>query len=101
MDPNNITIPWTLVGGGATWGLVSLFVWLIYTGRLVPRSTLEDAHHDATEWRTESRIKDAQLAEKDRQLTHMTEVGRTVDSIMRSIQRNAHSGDRQSAEETP
>jgi hypothetical protein len=99
MDPS--TVPWPLIGYGSAWGLVGLFVWLIYTGRLVPRTTLDDSHHDANEWRAESRIKDAQLAEKDVQLRHMAEVGKTVDSIMRSIQRNALSGDRQSAEEAP
>lgn len=81
------SLPWPLIGYGSAWSLVGLFVWLIYTGRLIPRSTLEDAHHDATEWRAESRIKDAQLAEKDKQLRHMREVGRLVGTLAAALQR--------------
>lgn len=73
------------VGLGSGWALVVLVVILILRGDLVPRRTYDDKVHDGNEWRAESRIKDAQLAEKDKQLGHMAEVGRTVDHIMRSM----------------
>lgn len=79
-------LPWpaiTAAGGG--WVLLGFAVLAIITGRLVPRSTLEDVTHDRNEWRAESRIKDQQLAEKDAQLRHMGEVGQTVNTIMRSL----------------
>lgn len=79
------------VGLGSGWALVAVFVILIYRGDLVPRRTYDDKCHDSSEWRAESRIKDAQLAEKDRQLQHMAEVGRTVDAIMRAM---PHTADR-------
>lgn len=48
--------------------------------------------HDRQEWRTESRIKDAQhaelssqLAEKDKQLSAVGEIARTVDSVLTAI----------------
>lgn len=91
-------IPIDQVGYGSGWALVALFVWLIFTGRLIPKSThdrelaqataeTERAEHDGAEWRTESRIKDQQLMEKDIQLRHMEEVGKTVTAVMGSIQR--------------
>ena len=93
------SLPWNQFGIGSGWALVALFVWLIYSGRLTPKSTLDRSEHEANEWRTESRIKDQQLLEKDIQLRHMEEVGRLVDRIMRSIGRNARSSDRQSRDE--
>lgn len=73
------------VGLGSGWAVLVVMVIFIMRGSLVPRRSLEDVIHDRDEWRTESRIKDAQLAEKDEQLRHMGEVGRTVDQIMRSL----------------
>jgi hypothetical protein len=77
------------VGLGSGWALAAVFVALVYWGKLIPRSTHDDVVHDRDEWRTESRIKDAQIHEKDEQLRHMGEVGRTVDHIMRSLPRPA------------
>ena len=79
-------LPWPNIGVGSGWLFVGLFVWLVFTGRLVPRATLEDKIHEANEWRTEGRIKDQQLAEKDIQLRHMEEVGTTVNAVMRALQ---------------
>jgi hypothetical protein len=96
-------IPWDHIGIGSGWAFVGLFVWLALTGRLVPKTehdrSLEHAEHEAQEWRTESRIKDQQIREQEIQLGHLAEVGKTVDAIMRSIHRNARSGDRGSHEE--
>jgi hypothetical protein len=69
--------------------LVGIFVLLVATGRLVPRRTYDDKAHEAGEWRTEARIKDQQLMEKDKQLRHMSEVGETVKAIMRSMEEKA------------
>jgi hypothetical protein len=88
------TIPWDIIRTGSPWILVSAFVLLVYRGNLVPRSTLEDANHEKNEWKTESRIKDQQITELHEHVRLLSEVGKTVDAIMRSIQRNARSGDR-------
>lgn len=65
--------------------LLGVAVLLILTGRLVPRRTYDDLMHDRNEALTSSRIKDTQIAEKDRQIEHLIEVGRTVEAIMRAI----------------
>jgi len=70
-------------------GLCVLFVLALGRGWIVTRREANDIRHDRDEWRTESRLKDAQLAEKDKQLSHMGEVGRTVDRVMRSLPHTA------------
>ena len=96
-------LPWSQIGSGSGWVacivLASLIVRAFIKGDLYGRPAMEREQHEANEWRTESRIKDQQLLEKDIQLRHMAEVGKTVDAIMRSIHRNAQSGDRVSREE--
>lgn len=89
------SLPWNQFGIGSGWALVALFVWMIYTGRLKPKADLDRAEHEANEWRTEGRIKDQQIVEKDIQLRHMEEVGKTVNQIMRSIDRRAHPGNQE------
>lgn len=86
MDPLIEGVPPELLGIGAGWLLVCLTVLAIMRGLLVPRSTLNDAIHDRDEWRAESRLKDAQIAEKDKQLEHMGEVGRTVNAVLAAMQ---------------
>jgi hypothetical protein len=83
------SIPPGLLNGVGVVAVVLLVGWLVWSGRLVPRRTYEDVLHDRDEWRTESRIKDAQLAEKDTQLEHLGEVGRTVAAIMTAVQHQA------------
>lgn len=80
------SLPWqALTAAGGGWALAGVAVLGLISGRIVPRSTMQDVIHDRNEWRTESRIKDAQVAEKDEQLRHLAEVGRTVDAIMRAM----------------
>lgn len=82
-----VELPWpaiTAASGG--WVLTAAFVYAILSGRLVPRSTLEDEQHEKAEWRTEGRIKDQQIAEKDVQLRHMAEVGKTVEQLAHGLQ---------------
>ena len=67
--------------------LLGVCILAIITGRLVPRRTYDDKAHEANEWRTESRLKDSQIAEKDEQLRHLAEVGKTVEQLARGLQR--------------
>lgn len=82
-------LPWGAWLGisGTGWGLAATFMWLVYRGQLVPRSTLDDTAHDRNEWRAEGRIKDQQILEKDTQLRYMAEVGETVKALVGAVQR--------------
>lgn len=80
-------------------GLVALFVILVAVGRLVPRRTYDDKVHEANEWRTESRIKDEQIAKKDeqiaeqnKQLGHLEQVGHIVAQLVHGIEAQARKG---------
>lgn len=75
------------VGLGLGWLVAVAYTFALLRGQLVPRRTLDDQIHDTNEWRTESRIKDAQIAEKDAQLRELKTVGETVNRVMRAIQR--------------
>lgn len=75
------------VGLGSGWAAFLLVCLMFPLGRAYSRKQVDDIIHDRDEWRAESRIKDAQIHEKDEQLRHLGEVGRTVDHIMRSLPR--------------
>lgn len=79
-------IPPQLLDNLGTIALVILFGLALGTGRLFTRRQYDEAIHDRDEWRTESRLKDAQIAEKDVQLRHMAEVGNTVEQLVRGLQ---------------
>jgi predicted phage gp36 major capsid-like protein len=44
-------VPPELITGGGFAGLVFLGFWMVFTGRLVPRSTHEETRADRDEWR--------------------------------------------------
>lgn len=75
-----------LLDGVGVVGLVLLFALALATGRLFTRRQYDEVVHDRDEWRAESRLKDAQLAEKDTQLGHLAEVGKTVEQLARGLQ---------------
>lgn len=57
----------------AGWSLAGYFARLVYTGKLVPRPTVEDVNHDRDEWRAAHRISEtARQEERDHNaaLTH-------------------------------
>lgn len=102
MNLDGVTVD-HLIGYGSGWAIVGMFVLAILAGRLIPRAThvrelaqvekeAERVQHDMNEWRTEGRIKDqqlavrdAQIAEKDLQLQHLAEVGRTVKTVLAAV----------------
>lgn len=85
---DGMEFPWQAFSvATAGWALVALFVTLMLRGKIVPRSSLDDANHDRDEWRAESRIKDQQIAEQNEQLRHLSEVGETQKAVLTSLAR--------------
>jgi hypothetical protein len=100
-------LTWPTVGYGTGWTLAVALVILILTlfvrGKVVTekqhnrelalkQQQVDRAEHAETEWRAEGRIKDTQIqmlreiiAEKDVQLGHMGEVGRTAVATLDAV----------------
>jgi len=70
-------------------GLCVIFVVALARGWIVTRREANDIRHDRDEWRAESRLKDAQIVEQNKQLDHLEAVGHAVDAVMRAIQKGA------------
>ena len=83
------SLPPELLGIGSGWTLTGLAVWMILTGRLVPKSFLDRAEHDAQEWRTEGRIKDQQIGELSESLRTLGGAMSLVETTMRTIQQQS------------
>lgn len=69
-------IPTSLLAQGGFGLLVSIAVWFIFTGRLVPRSTLQDAQRQRDKWENVADI----LAKQN---TELLENSRVVNDFMR------------------
>lgn len=82
-------MPWPAQVGAASlgWVLTAVYTLAVIRGRLAPRNAIDDVIHDRDEWRAESRIKDAQIAEKDTQLRYMSEVGEMQKMVLSAVQR--------------
>lgn len=78
-----------LLNGVGIVGMLVLLWWMLATGHLFTKRQFDDKAHEADEWHAESRIKDQQIQEKDDQLRHLAEVGRTVAAIMTAVQSEA------------
>lgn len=80
-------LPPGLLDNLGTIGLGLLLVYMIATGKLVTAREHSTVIHDRDEWRTESRIKDQQIAEQAVQLRELSEVGHTLQAVLNAIQR--------------
>jgi len=74
-----------ILNGGGVVGVVLLVGWLIFTGRLVPRTTYEDVMHDRDEWRAAHRISETARQVAADQVDELLEHARTTDAFIRSL----------------
>ena len=73
------------VQGGAV-GLLSLTVWLIFTGRLVPRSAVDDIRADRDNWRQVALAKEeTRQVEAAQNNVVLEELSATVDKFINSL----------------
>ena len=87
---NFAAIPW--VQGGAA-ALLAFAVWLILTGRIVPRAVLKDSQAERDKWESAWRTSQDTVTELSQQVTALVEVGKTTEALLRSIV--ADNGERQ------
>jgi hypothetical protein len=79
---NLASIPWAQGGAAA---LLALAVWLILTGRIVPRQTLQDVQAQRDKYEQAWQTSQATIGELSQQVTALVEVGRTTETLLRSI----------------
>lgn len=78
--------------GGLPWGdigpvgLLAIVVLMVLTGRLVPRSTLENERENCKAWRTSSETQQTINSELKGGITEMLHLARSSDHALRSIQ---------------
>ena len=60
-------------------------VWLVMSGRLIPRKTYEDLLRDRDDWREAHRISEAERVQQSQQISALLEVGHTVNEIMNAL----------------
>lgn len=81
-------------------GLLSLAIFLILTGRLVPRTTVDDMRADyasrlkekqseAEDWKEAYKLESAVGVEQGKQIGELLEFARTTDHMIRAIQTTA------------
>ena len=81
------TLPIIPTSAGA---LLSVFVLLVFYGKLVPRALVEDLRADRDMWKQAYTNEQARSAELTAQMTAMMEVARTTEQVMRSLPGGAH-----------
>lgn len=79
-------VPLSYLDSLSSVALVILFGIAVGRGWIVTAREHANTIHDRDEWRSESRLKDSQIAEKDRQLAALAEVGRTIEHVMGALQ---------------
>lgn len=85
MDTLGTGVPPELLGIGAGWLIVGLFVIGMMRGNLVPRRTYDDVIHDRDEWRAAHRISETARATAVHQVEELLEHARTTDEFIRSL----------------
>jgi hypothetical protein len=76
-----------LIGQAGIGGLLSLAVWLILTGRIVPRSTLLDAYRQRDTWQEAHRQSEEARHDDREQVRELLEVARVADHVLTSLPR--------------
>jgi hypothetical protein len=91
------TIPWPVLGPASGWAVSALLgLWIVravMNGNWVSRREHEEKIHEANEWRTEGRIKDATITELITHNNLLKELAATVNHVMRLLQSRAESED--------
>ena len=86
-------IPWEIIGTLTPPGLLGIAVWLILTGRIVPRSTYETMVQMKETWRDAATKKDEIIHTQAETIRDYSVVGETVAKVMSAVQEANKAGD--------
>ncbi|GGU90900.1 hypothetical protein GCM10010275_29850 [Streptomyces litmocidini] len=79
-------------------GLLALVVLLVLTGRLVPRSTLQDMRDERDTWRAAHMESEAARQAEREQVTELLELSRTAGHVLTSLPKPGEVADAELAE---
>ncbi len=82
-DPTLLAVLWGAVGGLA--GIVALTIRSILTGRLVPRSAVDDIRADRDKWETAWKLSQQTMTEVEGRLDANTEALRLVEQLVTAL----------------
>lgn len=85
-------IPWQSLGGLTPYGLLMLAIWLILTGRLVPKNIYDVMVKAKEHWRDAAETLKETNAVQARTIEKQTMVGESVIKVMGAVQ-DARDGD--------
>lgn len=88
------SIPWAAIGGLTPSGLLILAVWLVLTGRIVPKSTYDVMVSAKESWRDAATKKDAIIHTQAETIRDQSAVSETVVKVMTAVQDANKAGDR-------
>jgi hypothetical protein len=80
-----LNLPSTVFIQGGAVMLLAATVWLVMTGRLVPRSTVEDARADRDGWRKTAEAEQEINRIRANQFDELLELARTTDQVIRAL----------------
>ena len=86
-------IPWTALGNLSPAAMLMLTVWLILTGRIVPKSTYEVMVKRGDSWQDTAQKKQEIIRTQSETIREQMVVNETVTKIMTSIQDANKPGD--------
>lgn len=80
------SIPWDAVSTGGATTLLGITVWLILSGRLIPKSTYDVMVKAKEHWRDAATEKDKTIATLVRTVDKQTVIGDSVEKTMTAVQ---------------
>lgn len=89
------SIPWAAIGGLTPGGLVTVIVWMVLTGRIVPKSTYDVMVKARDDWQATATKKQEIIHTLAETVRDQQVIGETTAKIMSAVQDANKSGDAQ------
>lgn len=86
-------IPWAAIGALTPSGMLMLAVWLILTGRIVPKSTYEVMVKARDDWQTTAQKKQEIIHTLAETVREQSVVSQTAAKVMTAVQEANQAGD--------
>ena len=86
-------IPWAAIGGLTPGGIVTLVVWMVLTGRIIPKSTYDVMVKARDDWQATAQKKQEVIQTQAEAIRDQSVVAETVAKVMTAVQDATRVGD--------